>query len=417
MSSTPDLIRRNTLWLAASQIFVGAGTQLTIALAPLMVLTLLGSPLFAGLSTGIVGVSRFIAGYPLGRLTDRYGRKPGLFLGLGLACTGALIVGTAMSARSFPGVVVGLFCFASGMNGVQQLRLAAAEMYPPRLRGTIIGLMLTGSLVGVVVAPSMVHLAESLAGTLGTEPLAMPWFLLLALILPAVFTVSRVRPDPRQIAVDLARYYPGESIAPPEPESASRKFGYREFAADPRRRLAAVTMFASHAAMQMAMVSVPLQLVHHGHTMTAIALSSSIHVGGMFGPSIPLGRLADRIGPRSVLVGGLILEAIGVATAVATGEHFWVTVGIFLVGVGWCGTSVASTAAIVDATPPFARGRAVGLVDSVAAVGVIFPLSVGVIAEFWGVQTAGAVAMLLLLLPFPFIVRSLAPMQVEAAKG
>ena len=396
---TPALIRRNTIYLALAQMFVGTGTLFTGSMGPLMIESLLGSPLLVGLSTAVVAGSRFIASYSFGLVTDRFGRRSGLFLGLGLGLAGALVIGTAMQARWFPGVITGMVIFSMGMNGVQQLRLAAAEMYPPSRRAVIIGFMLTGSLVGVVMAPLTISLTFSFAPLLGLGDLAMPWFIFPALIVPALVLVTRVRPDPREIAADLTRYFP--SYVPPVSQVATdgAPFGPREFFADAQRRIAAVTMLFAQATMSMAMITVPIQLHHHGLELPAVALSISIHVGGMFGPSIPMGKLADRFGRGPVLIAGAFIEAIGAGITTFTSDHASITFGVFLVGVGWCAANVASSAMVIDSAPAHARGRAVGLLDTFTVAGLFLPLSVGVLISVWGLQLAGSVAMVLAILP------------------
>lgn len=37
-----------------------------------------GSAGLAGLSVGLIGLSRFLVLYPVGKITDSYGRKPGI---------------------------------------------------------------------------------------------------------------------------------------------------------------------------------------------------------------------------------------------------------------------------------------------------------------------------------------------------
>jgi MFS family permease len=74
----PPLIKRNTALFALSQSFNGAGMQLAYGLGPLMVLALTGSPALAGLSVALLGISRFLVAYPTGKITDTYGRKPGI---------------------------------------------------------------------------------------------------------------------------------------------------------------------------------------------------------------------------------------------------------------------------------------------------------------------------------------------------
>src|SRR5918998_4966749 len=87
----PPLIKRNTVLFALSQSFTGAGMQFAYGLGPLMVIALTGSAGLAGPSVGLIGLGRFAVAYPIGRITDAYGRKPGILLGLTLALVGALV--------------------------------------------------------------------------------------------------------------------------------------------------------------------------------------------------------------------------------------------------------------------------------------------------------------------------------------
>ena len=380
--------------------FTGAGVQFVFALGPLMVVTLVGSAALAGLSVAIHGFSRFVVAYPFGRITDRYGRKPGMLLGLTIALVGTVLIGSSMNAGSFPGFVVGLFIFGVGMNGVQQLRLAAAEMYPPHRRAVVIGYVLSGSIVGVVVSPLIVGLGERLAPILKSDPLALPWLFMPVLILPAMVLIRQVRPDPKEIAANLPLYYPGYSPTIVERGAPEGGFGLRRYLSDPQRRLAAVAMFSAQGSMQIAMVTAPLALTHHGAALPTVALSMAIHTAGMFGPSVPMGWLADRIGRRPVLILGTIVEAAGGGITAFTGDTAALTIGLFLVGLGWCAANIASTAIVIDCTNAALRGRAIGMTDSIAAVaGVAFPLSVGPLLEAWGVGAPGAVAILLLVPP------------------
>lgn len=402
---TPEVIRQNTRRLVICQMLSGAANQLVFALGPLMVVTLLGSAAFAGLSVALHGVSRFIAAYPFGHVTDRYGRRPGMLLGLSLALVGTLLVGTSMGLGSFPGFVVGLLVLGTGMNGVQQLRLAAAEMYPPERRALVLGYVLTLSVVGVIASPLLIGLGEILAPVLRFDALALPWLFVPALILPAMVLVHRVRPDPREIARDLGRYYPGQTSRTPEVAPPQGGFGLRRYLARPERRLAAITMFSAQGSMQIAMVTAPLALTHHGVTLPAVALSMAIHTAGMFGPSLPMGWLADRVGRRFVLIFGTIIEAVGGGIAAFTTAAEALTLGIFLVGLGWCAANIASTALVIDSTEPAVRGRAIGLTDTIAAVaGVALPVCVGPILDAWGLGATGVLAMALMVPPAVLLV-------------
>ena len=66
----PGLVKRNTLLLALSMAFTGAGHHMVYALSPLMVLRLFNSATLAGLGLTIIGLSRFAVAYPVGKLTE-----------------------------------------------------------------------------------------------------------------------------------------------------------------------------------------------------------------------------------------------------------------------------------------------------------------------------------------------------------
>jgi hypothetical protein len=70
----PSLIKRNTALVALSQSFSGAGMPLAYGIGPLMVVSITGSANFAGLSVALFGLSRFLVSYPVGKITDSYGR-------------------------------------------------------------------------------------------------------------------------------------------------------------------------------------------------------------------------------------------------------------------------------------------------------------------------------------------------------
>src|SRR3990172_3611342 len=99
-SGIPPLIKRNTALFAVTLAFTGAGMNFSFILGPLMVISLMGNATFAGLAVGLIGLSRFLVAYPVGKITDTYGRKPGVLFGLALGLAGTVFVGLSMSLRS-----------------------------------------------------------------------------------------------------------------------------------------------------------------------------------------------------------------------------------------------------------------------------------------------------------------------------
>ena len=400
----PPLIRRNIVLFALSQMFTGTGMQFAYGFGPLMVVQLTGSAALAGMSTALIGASRFLISYPVGQITDRWGRRPGIMLGLALALVGALVTGSSMFFGSIAVFVLGMLIFAMGMNGAQQLRVAATDMFLPHRRAEALGYVSLGSLIGLVLSPTIVSLAERTAKVWGQEPLGLPWFMLPALIIPGMALVFLVRPDPKEIGMNLARYYPGYQ-PPPRPAGKDAEFSWAEIMANPRTRLAIVANGAAQGNMTMVMVLTSLVLHHHGHSLTEIATSHLFHTVGMFAFTIPLGRLADRLGNTRVMFPGVGIALVGASLVAFTSGYWLVTLGTFLVGLGWAAANVAATAEIADAFETHKRGRAIGVNESVAgAVNMTAALVTGPIMILGGLPATGAVAVAFALPPLLMVI-------------
>src|SRR5262244_1733977 len=97
----PGVVKRNTLLLAASQVFVGVGNQMVPTLGAIIVVRLLGAAHLAGMAASTLGVSRLLVSYPIGRVADVYGRKIAIVLGLLLGLIGAVGIGLSVLVGSF----------------------------------------------------------------------------------------------------------------------------------------------------------------------------------------------------------------------------------------------------------------------------------------------------------------------------
>jgi MFS family permease len=397
----PSLIKRNVALFSVSQSFTGAGMQFSYGFGPLMVVSLTGSAGLAGLSVALIGISRFIVAYPMGKITDAYGRKPGIFFGLCLALVGALTLGTAMVVQSIAVFVIGLLAFGMGMNGAQQMRVGATDMFPPSMRGQALGYVALGSLGGLLLSPTLVFVAEPVARQTGLDPLGLPWFFLPVLIVTGMFIISFVRPDPKVIGMNLAKYW--QDYKPPAKPTTLKpeEFSAMTLLRNPSTRLAMLSNCAATGNMSIVMVLTSLVLAHHGHSLTEIAISHTFHSIGMFAFTIPLGKLADRIGRSSIMFPGVFISLVGAGLVAFTPNLITVTLGTFLVGVGWAAANVAATAYIADQVTTTERGRAIGLNDTFAGVATVFAAIVtGPLIEWYGLPATGATAMLLAALPF-----------------
>ncbi len=404
--TTPALIRRNTILLAATQAFVGIGNQMVPTLGALMVIRLLGSATFAGIATSILSLSRFLIAYPIGWVADAVGRRAAMMIGLTLSLIGSLCLGAAAIWLSFPLFLFGLLIFGLGVGAGQQLRLAAADLYPPDRRAEGLGYVLTGSLLGALGGPILISFALSAAPNIGIDPSARVWILVPFLLIPSMGLVLLIRPDPREIANNLRHYFPDANLEIDPSLGKPTSATFRAWIGFEPMRIAFVASFAAQGVMSLMMAMTPIALAHHGHELPMISLAIAIHVVGMFGFSIPLGHLTDGAGRRFVLILGSIFSALGSIAVVTTEEYVFMTLGIFLVGVGWSCVSVASTALIADLTLAEDRGRAIGTNDSISGVGaILLPLIGGLLVDLAGLPILAVLSMGLMLIPIAMLAR------------
>ncbi|MDO8674040.1 MAG: MFS transporter, partial [Dehalococcoidia bacterium] len=188
----PRLVKRNTIMLALSQALVGVGTQMVPTLGPLLSVELLGTAALAGAGISIVGISRLLVAYPMGKIMDIYGRRAGLVLGLVVAIIGTILTGLSVIWHSFPVFILGMLIFGLGIGAAQQLRLAAADMYPPSRRAEGLGFVLTGSLLGALGGPVVINVAQSISPGLGLPSLATPWLIVPLVIVPTIVLIARL---------------------------------------------------------------------------------------------------------------------------------------------------------------------------------------------------------------------------------
>lgn len=402
----PAVVKRNTALITLAHSFTGAGMQFAYGLGPLMVLSLTGSTSLAGLSVAIIGMSRFAVSYPVGRITDLYGRKPGVLLGCAIAFVGTILVGISMLMRDPTVFSVALLIFAMGMSAAQQLRVAVTDMFPPSHRAEALGYIALGPLIGLLISPAMISAGEALGLHIGWEPLAMPWLLLPLIMIPGVLMVTMVDPDPKVIGMNLEKYYPGYVPAQRhKPEPSYADFHPMDLLRNVPTRLAIISNAAAQGNMSIVMVLTSLVLHNHGHSLAAISVSHMFHTAGMFAFTIPLGRLADRIGRERVMYPGVATALVGAVMVSFLSDYWLITVGTFLVGIGWAAANVSATAMMADHSETIHRGRAIGLTDTFAAASsVTSALITGPIITFYGLPGAGIAAAVFAAVPFILLI-------------
>lgn len=389
-------VRKNTWLLAITQAINGAGMQLVPTFGAIQVVMLLGNAAFAGLATSLLALARVMTAYPVGRMADQRGRKAGLYLGLWLAMVGALMIGTATLLGSFALFCAGALVLGSGVGAVQQMRVAAADMYPPSRRAEGLSLVAMGSLFGAGLSPLLVWTAERLGLAMGINAIALSWLMVPVLILPSFLLVRSIQPDPKQMALELSRYYPAWALQ--GTSSNAENLGQKDLVRVQVAAILTAVMAQGQMVMMMSMTALALKALDC--SLAQISVSVALHVMGMFAFSWPIGRLADGLGRKPVIVAGLAVAGLG-AMLVGLGQGYWViTAGTFLVGLGWSGAFLSSNTMLTDVTPPTRRGQAIGVLDLWSNVaGMSLPILGGLVVEGFDLRILGFLGALLVLVP------------------
>jgi len=263
--------------------------------------------------------------------------------------------------------------------------------------------------VGSIGQAGLITLASVIAVSLALDPMALSWWLVPAVLLPALLLVRQIRPDPRDIARNLDDYYPvqqASATALPGSFDDHQAGNLLAYVKDFTKLSVFVSMFGVHGNMFMTMVVTALTLADHGHGLPAIGASSTLHALGMFAFTIPQGWVSDHYGRRPVMLAGLPLAALGTVLIGLTGDYWVVTLGYFLVGFGWSAVNVAGTALLADVSHPQERARVIGSGDTFAgAANILLALVAGPALGLVGMPAIGAIGIALMMAPLVMVLR------------
>ena len=146
-------------------------------------------------------------------------------------------------------------------------------------------------------------------------------------------------------------------------------------------------------------------------------LVPSIYLGGLFF-SLPGGRLADRLGVRTSLLGGLALGAAGLAAGAWAPDFPEFLACLFVAGIGWSVVNPALGRAIIDLFPVRERGVAMGIKQMGLTLGgvasaLVLPSIAAALGWRAAIVTCGVVAAL----PVALTWRVLGPLGRPTAVG
>lgn len=388
--------------LIGSQLLAGAGIASGIAVGALLVEDMTGSTGISGLAAALFTLGAAISSKLIGNISQKSGRRIGLSAGYFVGGIGALGIVIAAIINNLPLLFISLVLYGSGTAANLQARYAGADLATPSKRGRAISIVLVASTLGAVLGPNLISIMGRFAGNLGVRELAGPFMLSGTVFLLAASVVFVfMRPDPLLTARRLEAKRAIATNTPP-PDAVSIANSYRAI------RLAALSLVITQLVMVAVMTMTPVHMTQQGHSLAAAGLVISIHIAGMFLPSLFTGALVDRYGYQRILaMGGVTLLLAGLLAAISPSDSVaFLAAALGLLGLGWNLGLIAGTAAVSQHTLLEDRARIQGSVDlSVSLAGAAGGLGSGFIVIGSSYQTLAIVGGILGLLIIPIALR------------
>jgi MFS family permease len=305
-----------------------------------------GDLLLVGIALGAYGLTQAILQIPFGIASDRWGRKPVIYVGLLIFASGSFL---AMVATDIWTAIAGRALQGAGAISSVVVALAA-DLTSEGHRTKVMAMI--GSMIGLAFALALVA-APALYRAIGMAGL---FALVGVLSLAAIWLVAAVVPQ-----------------APPQPQAAPGSGG-AGLALQPELLRLNLGIFALHA-MQMAMfVVLPallrdagLPIADHWMFYLPVVLAS-------FACMMPAIFFADRRNrPRPILLGAVALLAVvyallalaplGIATLAALMLGFFVAFNVL---------EALIPALVTRHAPPASRGAVIGVYNTMQTLGLFF---------------------------------------------
>lgn len=377
--------RANQARLIVAQLLGGVGIASGVAVGGLLAERVAGNTESAGFAQTAAVIGAGVLAIPLARLAARRGRRASLTLGFGLAAAGAVVVLVAVIGQQFWLLLAGMMLFGSGTATNLQSRYAATELVEVKHQARAMSIVLWATTVGSVAGPNLSEPGSSLGSAVGLEPLAGPYLFSVVAFLLAALVVATLRmglpPGSRSRRARIASVAGGvdatgavADAGPVAPKPVTVLAALRIAARDPHALFALVAIVAGQMMMVSVMVMTPVSMSHDGMSLELVGLVISVHILGMYAASPLFGWLADRIGPRAVVLLGALLfvTAFALGAMDATAPHSDMTrimIALGILGLGWSASIIGGSTLLTQSVAAETRVPLQGAVDAMMNLG------------------------------------------------
>ncbi len=417
--------RRVLVVLVTTQIIGGLGVTIGVAVGTLLAAAMGGTSI-AGLGQSSLVLGAAAIALPITRLIRTRGRRAGLAAAYLLGAVGAAVVVAAAWADWLALLFVGLFCFGGGSAANLQARYAATDLSDPTRRARHLSIVVWATAVGAISGPNLTRMAGDAAERLGVTIAAVGLYAAPFAMSAVAFTIAGVlvfvllRPDPLLTAERLGVEHPPAPGEPPMADRGSPAVGLlaaaREVRADHVARLGLAATAMGHLVMTSVMVMTPLHVTDGRHagveTLSVVGVIVSLHIAGMYLVAPVAGWVADRVGRRTTIIGGLGLLITGCAIAGTAGhDPGRLSLGLIVLGAGWSGTMIGGSTLLTESVGRHNRTAVQGLSDSVMGLaGMVGGALSGVIVAWSSYSVLTALAAVALV---PLIALTVRPVEPE----
>ncbi|MBU8731057.1 MFS transporter [Cytobacillus oceanisediminis] len=391
-----QLYKRTLIVIVISQIFGGAGLAAGITVGALLAQNMMGTDSVTGIPTALFTLGSAGTALLVGRLSQRFGRRPGLAAGFLAGGIGAIGVVVSSLTNSILLLFISLLIYGAGTATNLQARYAGTDMANPAQRAKAISMAMVSTTFGAVAGPNLVDVMGDFAIFIGVPALAGPFILAAAAYILAGFILFMfLRPDPFIVAKAIS--------------DARNKTNHLEkssnLASINRRGIfaAAGVMVLTQFVMMAIMTMTPIHMGHHGHALNDVGLVIGFHIGAMFLPSLLTGFLVDKIGRAPMAIASAItLLASGILAAAGPADSMAaLNLALVLLGLGWNFGLISGTAILVDSTHASTRAKTQGSIDVwIALSGALGGGVSGIVvaySSFAALSISGAILSLLLI--------------------
>jgi MFS family permease len=353
------LLQKKTIQvLTAGQVLSGFGLGSTLSIGSLLAANLSGSPAWAGSAATFSTLGAATWAIPLAKLAYARGRRVSLATGAAIAITGAGLVITSAALQVFPLLLIALFLLGAGSAVGLQARFAATDLPSNRSTGRDLSIVVWATTFGAVIGPNMFGPGEIIGHALGLPSMTGPFlFTIISQIAATLVFWFGLSPDPLLVAKKL---------------NAAKIKGKTSFATAiatlkkyPLAALAISSIALSHMVMVSVMSMTPIHMKGMGFGLVVVGFTISLHIAGMYAFSPIFGWLSDKIGRvQTVILGQFIyVFALGIA-GFGQDDRTLVTIGLFLLGLGWSASTVGGAALLTATLPIEEKTNVQGLSDS-----------------------------------------------------